>query len=50
MLTFVDPRFPGGTNDGYILRNSEIGQIGENGEMEEYILLGDAGYVCNKHL
>ena len=36
---------PGSQNDAYILRESAIGRLGENGSIGGFWLLGDSGYV-----
>lgn len=46
-LTFshVDARAPGSANDAFILRMSPVSDLGENGGLNGYVLLGDSGYV-----
>lgn len=44
-LTFshVDARAPGSANDSYVLRMSPICDLGEDGGLNGYVLLGDSG-------
>lgn len=41
----MDPCWPGCVNDAFVLRESEIGTLGETGQLGNYFLLGDAGLV-----
>lgn len=43
MFTHVDPTWPGGVNDAYVLRSSPVGDLGEDGGFGPYYLLGDSG-------
>lgn len=42
-FTHVDARWPGSSNDAYVLRRSLIGMEGEAGTFQGHWLLGDSG-------
>lgn len=44
-LTFshVDARAPGSANDAYVLSMSPVSDLGEDGGLKGYVLLGDSG-------
>ena len=43
LIMHVDATWPGSANDAHVMRESAISEMGDDGEVGRFFLLGDSG-------